>query len=340
MSGSESGTGRRRPEASRAGRSGGYGGPAGPDGAGEGDRGEETPFEAELRVLLSRDAAAVRPEEAPYPQILRAGRAERRRRLIAAGAALVALAAVPAVASAVGAGPGRSAGPAADAGPDPGPVAERPSAPPPAPAGPAGPATPGQLVDGITLEQAARGLESCLETERRIAGDMPGRPGPGSVHEYRILLAHRSTGNANAPGDGVHVVAVRDRPEQHRLICTLRDGRATGVAGSSGADGPPGAAVTPDINSGKLYLQSFTPGEPWVFPFRWGHIGTVGPDTARVTVEYGGSTVEAAVDHGWYAATGVLAHGAAATPRVRGYDAGGRELYDSDRDVSYQKELP
>uniref|UniRef100_A0AAU2JLE2 Uncharacterized protein n=1 Tax=Streptomyces sp. NBC_00049 TaxID=2903617 RepID=A0AAU2JLE2_9ACTN len=300
-------------------------------------------FERNLRERLAQDAQAVRPAAAPYPEIVRQGRVEQRRRLAVAGAVLVALTVVPATALAF---TGERAGshPAdrvSVAGGGPGPSAA-PQSPQP-PSGPAGPATSGQLADGLTLQDAATGLEQCLDynVARRPDGPM-GTRALGKASDYRILLAHRSTGNDNSPGDGHFIVAVKDTPVQIRLICTVKDGRVEGsnTSGGGGAE-PDRGPVVPDMNGGKLYLQRLSGSGPWKLPYRWGSIGTVvDPRVARVTVSYGGATVEAAIDHGWFAATGVLERSVTMAPRIKGYDAQGTQVYDSDQDKYYDKPIP
>lgn len=316
----------------------------GGQGHGQGDARRDDEFELDLRDWMARGAEAVRPAAVPYPEIVRQGRAERRnRRLAAAGAALVALAVVPVTTLAfTGNGHGNGGRPAAvsAAGGAPTPSAVPPT--PQAPPGPAAPATPGQLADGITLQAAAAGLELCLAQDRQ-------NPDPsgfqqtdlGKASDYRILLAHRSTGNDNSPGDGRYIVAVKEAPRQIRLICHIKDGRASGLNTSvGGASDPEGGPVRPDINGGKLYLQKLSSEGPWKLPYCWGNIGTVDPGVARVTVSYGGATVEAALDHGWFAATGILDRSVTKAPRVKGYDARGKQVYDSDQDRSYDKSLP
>ncbi len=315
----------------------GQDGPDGQDG--------QDAFELNLRDWMAQDAAAVRPAAVPYPAIVRQGRAERRRRLAVAGAALIALTVVPATAIAFsGHGAGGDGGPAdrVSVGGG-GPAASTAPPSPEPPAGPAAPATPGQLVDGITMKEAAAGLEQCLGPDAPGAGGPESPPAKlGKAAEYRILLAHRSTGNDNSPGDGQYVVAVRDAPVPTRIICSIKDGQASGSNISmGGADSDPEyGPVVPDINAGKLYLQRLSGEGPWKLPFRWGGIGTVDAGVTRVTVSYGGATVEAAVDRGWFAATGVLEQPVTKSPRVKGYDAQGKQIYDSDQDKHHDKTIP
>ncbi|MGW0600779.1 hypothetical protein ACWD11_27150 [Streptomyces sp. NPDC002776] len=88
-------------------------------------------------------------------------------------------------------------------------------------------------------------------------------------------------------------------------------------------------------------VQSFLDKGKWALPFRWGVIGTVDPSSvAKVTVSYGGATSEAALDHGWFAASGVLNEQVTVAPRVKGYDADGTLVHDSGQDTSYAKTLP
>ncbi|NEB04370.1 hypothetical protein [Streptomyces sp. SID13726] len=299
---------------------------------------EERDFEEQLRELLAEDAYTIRPAPAPYPEIRRRGVVERRHRVAVAGAALVTLAAVPVGAFALS-GPGTGAAetattPSASASPTPTPT------PSSTPTGPAGPATAGQLRDGITLEQAAAGLDKCLAYDREH--EIEGAPGSdlGKARDYRIILALNSTGDSNAPGDGIYVVAVKEKPTQTRLICNVKDGEASGLNTSGSDRRPDSPPVLADVNGGKLYQQSFLDKGNWKLPFGWGFIGTAEPTVAKVTVSYGGADSEAVLDHGWFVATGTLTEQVTKAPRVKGYDAGGKLVYDSAEDKAYEQTLP
>lgn len=300
------------------------------------EQGGERDFEEQLRELLAEDAYAIRPSSAPYPAIRRRGVLERRRRVAAAGAALVTLAAMPVGAYALGGGDGGGM-PATSPTPS---VSTTQATPSPTPSGPERPATPGQLLDGITFAQATDGLEKCLAFDR--TGPSNGRPGVGTTDDFRIILAMRSTGDSNATGDGMFVVAVdKEEPMRLRLICRIVDGEAVGVSGGGGGATPPDTgAVFPDINGGKLYQQSYMDRGNWKLPFRWGVIGTVKPSVDKVTVSYGDSSDEAALDHGLFVASGVLHQQVTVAPHIKGYDAGGKLVYDSDDDKYYEKTLP
>ncbi|MDL5201492.1 hypothetical protein [Streptomyces sp. ALI-76-A] len=308
-------------------------------GAEGGDAGD---FEEQVRELLAEDAYTIRPSPAPYPAIRRRGMAERRRRAVAAGAALVTLAAVPVGVYAVsGTGGGaHTAAATSSAGVTP---AATPT-PSPTPAGPAGPATPGQLLDGITLSRAADGLEECLAWDRKQARTRSIDLDLGAIDSYRIILAMNSTGDSNAIGDGVYIVAVQDKPGGLRLICTLKnevaDDEGPGINVSSDDRLPDSPPVLADVNGGKLFQQSAIDKGNWKLPFRWGLIGTVTPSVAKVTVSYGDATSEAVLDHGWFVATGILNQQVTVAPRIKGYDAGGTLLYDSDQDESYHRTVP
>ncbi|MFF3464419.1 hypothetical protein [Streptomyces sp. NPDC002619] len=299
-------------------------------------------FEEQLRELLAEDANTIRPAPVPYPAIRRRGTIERRRRVAAAGAALVTLAAMPVGAYALADG---------DAGGDT--TASTPSVsatqrtsattPSASPSGPARPATDGQLLDGITFGQAADGLEKCLAFDRSHKRGLAAKfhTDLGAAGDYRIILAMNSTGDSNAPGDGVYVVAVKEQPKQTRLICNVKDGEASGLNTSAGSDDLPGAGpVMADSNGGKLYHQSLLDRGNWKLPFRWSVIGTVKPQVARVTVSYGGATSQAALDHGWFVASGILNQQVTVAPHIKGYGADGKLVYDSDEDKYYEKQLP
>ncbi|MER5936869.1 hypothetical protein ABT121_06040 [Streptomyces sp. NPDC001928] len=299
----------------------------------------ERDFEERLRELLAEDAYTIRPSPAPFPAIRKRGVVERRRRVAAAGAALVTLAAMPVGAYAIGGG---NAGGTTATTPTPSASASRTPSPTPSPTRPARPATAGQLLDGITFEQAADSLESCLDYSRS-GPTHPGDTDLGTAHGYRIILAMNSTGDSNAPGDGMYVVAVKDGPQPTRLICNIRDGEAQGLNTSVGNDAdaiPDEGPVFTDPNGGKLYQQSIIDRGNWKLPFRWGLIGTVKPSVAKVTVSYGNSSSQAVLDHGWFVASGVLNEQVTLAPHIKGYDADGKLLYDSDDDKYYQRTLP
>jgi len=313
----------------------------GQDGEGDADADIGGDFEERVRELLAEDAYTIRPSPAPYPEIRRRGVVERRRRVAAAGAVLVTLAAMPVGAYALGV-PGGDARTAASKPSASATLATTPTpTPSPTPTGPAGPATPGQLLDGITLAQASDGLEKCLADDRKYASGRMNDTDLGTADRYRIILAMNSTGDSNAPGDGIFVVAVKEKPNQTRLICDIKPGEDAGINTSVGDDRlPDSPPVLADINGGKLYQQSFMDKGAWKLPFRWGVIGTVEPSVAKVTVSYGGATSDAALDHGWFVASGTLNQQVTVAPRIKGYDADGTLLYDSDNDESYAKTLP
>ncbi|MFC4504806.1 MULTISPECIES: hypothetical protein [Streptomyces] len=296
-------------------------------------------FEEQLRELLARDADAVRPAPAPYPAIRRRGVAERRRRVAVAGATLLALAAMPVGAYATGVLGSGTTAPELAVGTQ-NATATEPAAPATTASGPARPASDGQLLDGITFAQAADGLETCLAAERPSAA-LRGN-GTGKAKDYRIILAMKSTGDSNAPGDGMFVVGVKDGPERFRVVCNIVDGVASGISTSSSDADPPNAGpVVADINAGKLYQQSVIDKGNWKLPFRWGMIGTVEASVAKVTVSYGDSVADPAVlDHGWFVAAGVIDEQVTEAPHIMGYDTDGKLVYDSDTDSTYDRALP
>jgi hypothetical protein len=203
------------------------------------------------------------------------------------------------------------------------------------------------LLDGITLAQASDGLAKCIawdsESQKGMSPKSP-RTDLGDAADYRIILALNSTGDSNSPGDGFYVVAVKEQrkqPQLTQLICNIKDGEVSGLGTSAGGlEFDNGGPVMPDINGGKLYQQSFIDKGNWKLPFRWGSIGRVESNVARVTVSYGGSTSEAALDHGWFVASGTLNQQVTLAPHIKGYDNTGKAVYDSDNDAGYEKTLP
>lgn len=295
---------------------------------------DERDFEGELRELLAEDAYTIRPSAAPYPQIRRRGALERRRRVAVAGAALATLAAVPAAVYGLGAGsaPGSTAAaptPSRTATPS---VSPTPSAEPDR--------ATAALFDGITYRQARDGLENCLDSE--FTRDRPGRPGLAPPDAYAIVLALRSTGDSNTGGDGVFVVAQADDEERSSLICRLEDGVTQGITGfpDESDDIADAGAVLVNPNSNRLFQQTVLDHGRWKLPFRWAVIGTAKPSVARVTVSYGDSSAEVTVDDGRFVASGVLNEQVTRAPHIKGYDAGGELVYDSDDDKYWDGTLP
>ncbi|MGV9555058.1 hypothetical protein [Streptomyces sp. NPDC003401] len=297
---------------------------------------DERDFEERVRELLAQDARTVRPSPAPWPEIRRRGAVERRRRAVVAGAALMTLAAVPTGVYAVAGGNGGRGADTAAPGPTAGAPHTLTASPAPRPS--ASPAGTGRLLDGVTSGQAADGLRDCLAYDDAMPSGGLEKDYLGAAGDYRILLAMRSTGDTNTPGDGFFVVAVKEKTDV-RLICTVKNGEVTGINVGSPDSGPTGPVV-PDINGGKLYQQSFLDKGRWKLPFRWGVVGTVEPSVAEVTVSYGGGDVTATLDGGWFVAAGVLDRQVTRAPHIKGYDGAGTLVYDSDRDGSYDRKLP
>ncbi|GKQ36392.1 hypothetical protein [Streptomyces sp. A012304] len=292
----------------------------------------ERDFEELVRELMTDDAYTIQPSAAPYQAIRRRGLVERRRRIAVTGAALVGLAAVPAGAYAVAGGNGGG-----DADPTT-PMSSVSAPQSPTPSAPEQAASGGLLLDGVTVEQAEDGLEKCLAYDDAKPSGGLEEDHLGTAGDYRIILGMHSTGDSNAPGDGIYVVAVKEKTDV-RLICTIKGGEATGINISS-PDNSPTGTVVPDINSGKLYQQSYLDKGNWKLPFRWGIIGTVQPSVAEVTVSYGDSEATATLDDGWFVAAGILHQQVTLAPHIKGYDAAGKLVYDSDTDESYEKNLP
>ncbi|MFE2629848.1 hypothetical protein ACFYZU_14105 [Streptomyces sp. NPDC001651] len=296
---------------------------------------DEREFEEELRELLAEDAYTIRPSAAPYPRIRRRGALERRRRVAVAGAALATLAAVPAAVYALGAGSAQGSTaaapkPSASASASPG-ASSTPSAEPDR--------ATAALFDGITYRQAREGLENCLDSE--FTRDRPGGPGLAPPDTYAIVLAMRSTGDSNTGGDGVFVVAQADDEERSSLICRLEDGVTQGITGftDDSEDIPDAGAVLVNPNGNRLFKQTVLDHGRWRLPFRWAVIGTAEPSVARVTVSYGDSSAEVTVHDGRFVASGVLNEQVTRAPHIKGYDAGGELVYDSDDDKYWDKAL-
>ncbi|MER6441203.1 hypothetical protein ABT275_33170 [Streptomyces sp. NPDC001185] len=197
---------------------------------------------------------------------------------------------------------------------------------------------PGQFLDGITHAQASAGLKKCLTAER--VAPSARRNALGEADDYQIILAARSSGGSTA-GGSFHVVGVREHPAGTRVVCDIENGEASGIStGTSADDSPDAGPVVPDVNAAELFQPSASSMGSWKLPFRWAVIGTVEPSVTKVSVSYGGATRRAVLDHGWFVASGLLHQQATTAPRIKGYGAAGKLLYDSDQDKSWARTLP
>ena len=300
---------------------------------------EERDFEEQLRELLAEDAYTIRPSPVPYPQIRRQGVVERRRRVAVAGAVLVTLAAVPVGAFAVGGGGTGTADTATTPTASASATADTHRHSRHAPVDRRDRPRRGSSATGSRWSRPRKGWTSASPWPRAERG--PGRPRSdlGKADDYRIILALNSTGDSNSPGDGIFVVAVKEQADgdpadlQHQGRRGLRAQHQCRRATGSRTRRP----VVADINGNKLYQQSFLDKGNWKLPFSWGFIGTVDPTVAKVTVSYGGAGSEAVLDHGWFVASGTLTQQVTRNPHIKGYDKGGKLIYDSDDDKTYQQ---
>jgi hypothetical protein len=294
-------------------------------------------FEAKLRELLTEDAEQLAPGHAPYSAIVRRGQAGRRRRAAAVGAGLMVLVALPggALAATVNWSPDRhtSAMPAAPSSPavsrSSGSVSTAGS--PASPTGPQPPASAQQLRDGLTLKKAGDALVRCLGQYEgmAVASDWS-----SSLADYRILYAWKIDANANEGGSGTGVLAVSTTKDNSVLYC--RDHGSTHNALEFIGDGAPARAITVDANASILYRQIGA----WTFPYHWADFGTIDdPGVTRVTVSYGGATQDAFIDHGYFVTSGTLRAQPSQAPVVKGYDANGKLVYDSQKDKFYDKSV-
>ncbi|WP_432744390.1 hypothetical protein H7827_10445 [Streptomyces sp. JH002] len=309
------------------------------------DREDDSPLERRLRELLNERAERVAPSEAPLEAIARKGRVARQRSRVALGAGLAVLVAVPGFAiAAQGSGSGGSgadtavqpAGPSAPAGPE---TPQESGESPPDPEQEVGPLPPSdpqrQLLDGITLEQAAAILERCVEEAYADQPDPYVVQTPivnPSIEDLRIVLAWESQGNENqGPGPWLRVLAVTDDPSadyHHQMTCTADpDGNFSGVQGSAGAPPEREQVVLPDSNASRHYA-----GDEWTTPFRWAHYGEISPEVARLTVTYAGATEEAALESGYFAVAGIAEQSPDGEPVIKAYDEGGELIHDSRTD--------
>ncbi|MEO3754206.1 hypothetical protein [Streptomyces sp. B6B3] len=289
---------------------------------------EDSPLEAELRLLLSGRADGLPAESTPYDTILRKGRVARRRRTIAlcSGAAVLAAAGPvaafglqpggsesipPAAVGSSEAGVGSSAGTGSD--------------------GPTGPSDPErQLLDGVTLEQATETLERCLSDESPLED-------PGvDVDDMRILLAWVAQGDENR-GEGPirEVLAVSDDAEPVRIVCSEGPDGWPGIQSGPVVHSDDDLPVSPDSNARRHYSPIL---EEWDVPFRWADFGLVKPEVERVTVTYAGVTEEAVVEEGHFVAAGIAEEQPDANPVIVGYDADGEVVYDSREDPTYTQD--
>ncbi|WP_316741597.1 hypothetical protein [Streptomyces sp. MK7] len=187
------------------------------------------------------------------------------------------------------------------------------------------------MFDGATLAQAEDGLEKCFTSLQGHTG--------GAARDYRILLAMRRPGDGN--DSGFVIVGVKNKPKPSRVICTVKgNGVPAGSSSDHGTANSGAAPVRPDKEAIQLYAQLDLAQGHWKLPFHWAGIGSVDDSVTRVTVSYGGRTSRAVLDHGWFAATGTLTRQVTATPHVKGYDADGKLVYDSDRDKDTGRRCP
>ncbi|MFI9462044.1 hypothetical protein [Streptomyces xiamenensis] len=309
------------------------------------DREDDTPLERRLRELLNERAERVAPSEAPLEAIARNGRAARQRSRVALGAGLALLVAVPGFAlAAQGSGSNGSgadtavqpAGPPAPSEPE---TPQESGGSPPDPEQEKGPLPPSdpqrQLLDGITLEQAAAILERCVEEAYAYLPD-PERVQTSlaspSIEDLRIVLAWESQGNENqGPGPWRRVLAVTDDPtsdDRHQMTCTADpDGNFSGVQGGAGLPPERDQVVLPDSGAARHYV-----GDEWTTPFRWAHYGEISPEVARLTVTYAGATEEAALESGYFAVAGIAEQSPDGEPVIKAYDEGGDLIHDSRTD--------
>ncbi|MEE1939343.1 hypothetical protein V1L54_07935 [Streptomyces sp. TRM 70361] len=301
---------------------------------------EETPFEAQLRRMLAEGVDDVRPESAPYDAIVRGARSARRRGMAVAGAGVAVLAVVPGVALGAYGGWGDGSAPAAGAAPASSGAPDSPGASAGAdePEGMGPPATSGQLADGIGLSQAEASFARCLKSHAALQKELPGDASPagglGDPADYRLLQAWRLVANHNEGTSGTGVLAVHREDDGAVYFC--RDRKETQNLRVFNGDGAPERAVTVDINANVLYRQIPLGGTDWELPYRWVDYGSVTSEVSRVTVEYGGRTVEATIDDGYFVASGVLTEKPDAAPAIKGYDADGTLVYDSAEDRYYE----
>ncbi|MCB5179581.1 hypothetical protein [Streptomyces antimicrobicus] len=300
---------------------------------------QDSVLEARLRRMLAEDAEAVRPGQAPVTDIVRRGRQERCRQLAATAAALVVLgglAGIPAVALTLASGGQDEDSPARYVAMASGSPATTSSAPVHVPSPPA---SPELLADGVTYDQAASWVDSCLrfKEEHRTPGE---EWHPVRLSDMRIVLSQRAAADEEAPGGGHWVVAAKDDYPQTAVLCRVSDGRVTAFIGGQGGQRDENSPlVARDPHASKLWQQpaSATAGSSRP-AYRWGDFGTVAPEVSQVTVSYGGTMVQAGVQGGRYAVTGISERSDPAPPRLRGYDAKGVLIYDSAPDGGPQQD--
>jgi hypothetical protein len=208
---------------------------------------------------------------------------------------------------------------------------------------------------GVTAEQAQHAWAACLAADAAAAAKMPAhtqavngvtmppiQPRDADPSHYSILYALKITAN---PNEGVAGVGVLALAKDGKTVDYCRD-RSDGWAGVKDyqAYDSPWSATTPvatDACNGEYDLcypvLEVAPAPSTRDPFNWLDFGHTQADVKRVTVQYGGPQQDAVMVDGHWIASGTLTTPQSKAPRVRGFDASGKQVYDSMKDPHYDQ---
>jgi hypothetical protein len=215
-------------------------------------------------------------------------------------------------------------------------------------------AGPNALI-GVTAEQAQQAWAKCLaddavaNAKMRTLAPVNGvtmpqiKPRDPNPSHHSILYAMKITANPNEGGAGISVLALT---EDGKTVedCRDRSGDWSGIKDYSGFDTPWSSStpVLTDACNGEYDLcypvLEVAPEPSTRNPFNWLDFGRPNAaDVTRVTVQYGGPQRDAVIIDGHWIASGTLTGPVSTAPRVRGFDANGKQVYDSMQDPHYDQ---
>lgn len=182
-----------------------------------------------------------------------------------------------------------------------------------------------------------RAWTACVAEEAAAPGGGNLKPG-----RYSITYALEITANPNEGTAGIGVLAFAEDGKTLEY-CRTRSTWA-GVSEFPSITDPwtTSEPVVDDACDGEYVLcypvLEVAPEPSSGHPFTWldfGHVNAT--DVARVSVQYGGPQQDAVIVNGHWFASGTLTQPQSKAPRVRAFDAGGKQVYDSAQDPHYDQ---